>query len=293
MSLQEVFDEQLGIDDNFLPDGWDGESDIITGNNELNEDAFYSDGGSGDPTQTAESDKMLEESDLEALTMGEDNGNNDQNGDADDAESSDGEKQQTDTSRILKLKVNHEEQEIDINKMSDEDLIALLQKGRAFDSIKDEEKKKLYRDTYQSQIDAGMTEEAAQMIAEKKAGKAYSLEDNEDIEEKSEETPPITKTDVRDFRAEVDQLKALYPEVKQIPDEVAKAMTKGIPLLTAYLAYREKQSAKAAATTKKENQILKQNAASAKRAPVKGASGGGATGQRTDNFLAGWDSDPW
>ena len=74
---------------------------------------------------------------------------------------------------------------------------------------------------------------------------------------------------------------------------MALAAAKGVPLLTAYQAYREKQSAKTAATLQKENRVLKQNAASAAKAPVRGVSGGGVEPKKVDNFLKGFDSDPW
>ena len=90
---------------------------------------------------------------------------------------------------------------------------------------------------------------------------------------------------------EVNQLKALYPDFKEMPDEVAVAVSNGANLLTAYLAYREKQTTKAAASLKKENEVLKQNAASAAKAPVRGVTGGGATNTKPQNdLLKGFDS---
>ena len=41
---QDVFDAILGDDEVFLPDGWDGSTDIITETGELNDAAFASDG---------------------------------------------------------------------------------------------------------------------------------------------------------------------------------------------------------------------------------------------------------
>ena len=202
------------------------------------------------------------------------------------------------TSRILKLKVNHEEQEVDIDSMTDEELIAALQKSKAFDAMKDDQTKAKYREVYQAQLDAGMTEAIAKMVAANECGgKNYPLED-------PVETPaPVTSAPTpsyqpaprgRDFVREVQQLKALYPEFKEMPDEVAKATANGADLLTAYVAYREKQTSKAAASLKKENEVLKQNAASAAKAPVRGVTGGGATDTKPkNNLLAGFDSDDW
>ena len=86
-------------------------------------------------------------------------------------------------------------------------------------------------------------------------------------------------------------MKALYPDFSEVPDEVARAYADGANLLTAYVAYREKQTSKTAASLKKENQVLKQNAASAAKAPVKGVTGGGATDTKPKNdLLAGFDA---
>lgn len=193
--------------------------------------------------------------------------------------------------RILKLKVNHgkQDREVDINGMTDEELIASLQKAEAFDAMKDRQMKEQYRHIYQDQIDAGMTEAAARMVAANECGgKSYALTDAEEATgPTAEESAPE-----RDFVAEVQQLRALYPEVKEIPDEVALAAADGTNLLTAYLAYKGKQSQQAAATLKRENAVLKHNAASAARAPVRGVTGGGATNTKPDDpFLKGLAED--
>ena len=196
--------------------------------------------------------------------------------------------------RILKLKVNHEDQEVDINSMTDDELIAALQKSRAFDAMKDEQAKARYREIYNEQIAEGMTPAAAKMIAANECdGKTYSLEDTTETAEPT--TPaPVTQTPSRDFEGEIRQLKALYPDFKEMPDEVAKAAANGANLLTAYVAYREKQTSQAAASLKRENEVLRQNAASAAKAPVKGVTGGGATDTKPKNgLIQGFDSDDW
>ena len=76
-----------------------------------------------------------------------------------------------------------------------------------------------------------------------------------------------------------------------MPDEVAKAVSQGVPVITAYLAYRERQSAKAAATLQRENQILKQNAANSAKAPVRGVTGGDSTPPKKKSlFEEGFDA---
>ena len=194
-------------------------------------------------------------------------------------------------SRILKLKVNHEDQEVDIESMTDDELIAALQKSRAFDALKDEQAKARYREVYHEQVSEGMTPAAARLVAANEVGgKNYPLEDTAEPEKPSTPAPTV-QTQTRDFVQEVNQLKALYPDFKEMPDEVAVAVSNGANLLTAYLAYRDKQTTKAAASLKKENEVLKQNAASAAKAPVRGVTGGGATNTKPQNdFLKGFDS---
>ena len=197
-------------------------------------------------------------------------------------------------SRILKLKVNHEDQEVDIESMTDDELIAALQKSRAFDALKDEQAKARYREVYHEQVSEGMTPAAARLVAANEVGgKNYPLEDTAEPEKPSTPAPTV-QTQTRDFVQEVNQLKALYPDFKEMPDEVAVAVSNGANLLTAYLAYRDKQTTKAAASLKKENEVLKQNAASAAKAPVRGVTGGGATNTKPqNNLLVGFDSDDW
>lgn len=292
--MKDDFESYFGGDDTFLPDGWDGKSDIFSDDGVLNEEAFIRDGGEDEPAPAA-SENEVGQTDEEYLTKVASDQPDDETAGAVTETKADEKETKEKAPRVLKLKVNHEEQEIDIDSMSDDDLIALLQKGKAFDAAKDAEKKQLYRTVYQQQIDAGMTEDAAELIAERKAGKHYSLTDDEPeaAPEPEQKREPEHKQP-RNFREEVEQLKALYPDFKEMPDEVAREIAKGEPLLNAYLAYREKQSNKTAAELRKENNILKQNAASAAKAPVKGVSGGGdSTPKRTDYFIKGFDDDPW
>ena len=73
------------------------------------------------------------------------------------------------------------------------------------------------------------------------------------------------------------------------------AYLNGADLLSAYTMYQVRQSKKAAAKIAKENQVLKQNAASAAKAPVKGVAHSGAGEQEAedDPFLKGLRSDGW
>lgn len=263
-----------------LPDGWEEGMDIFA-DTDVKDDLDLADEQSEESLADVENES--EESDESAPTTGEET-EEESSADADEKPT------QESASRIRKLKVNHEEREIDLGALSDDDLIAHLQKSYAFDAIREKENQQKYREIYQQQLDAGMTEYVAKLVAKEAAGKAYALTDEE--ETKAEEAPAAQTAD-RDFAREVEQLKALYPDIKEIPDEVAKAAAKGVPVLTAFLAYREKQSAKTAAALKAENKVLKQNAASAAKAPVKGVTGGGTASAKKksiyeDAFDAGF-----
>lgn len=280
-----------------LPDGWENGKDLLA---EEDDDLakLLADGQEADPAENPENNDVPAAT--PALTTGGEDG-----AEVPDAET---EPQQTDpdggkpveppASRKLVLRVNHEDQEVDINAMGDDELRALLQKGKAFDAMKDAENKRIYQQVYQEQVDAGMTEAAARVIAKDAAGgRAYALTDGEVDPPEAEPSVQTTPADApktsqtRDLRAEVEQLRALYPDVKEMPDEVAKAISQGVPVITAYLAYRDKQSAQTAANLRKENQILKQNAANSAKAPVRGVTGGdNAPPKKKSLFEEGFDA---
>lgn len=97
----------------------------------------------------------------------------------------------------------------------------------------------------------------------------------------------------RDFKPEVAQLLEAYPELKgkQVPQEVVDAALKGQTLTVAYSQYRQRQMQAEFERLQKENQTLKQNAETAKRAPVRGVTRGGPTNEKADDpFLRGFNS---
>ncbi|MDD6159616.1 MAG: hypothetical protein PUB51_00595 [Oscillospiraceae bacterium] len=151
-------------------------------------------------------------------------------------------------SRILKLRVNHEDTEVDVNSMSDEAIIERFQKAEAFDAMKQERRAPFEQPGYRPQ---------------------------------------------RDFHGEVRQFQKLYPDVQELPDEVARAVAGGTDLLTAYVAYREMQTRRDAQSLRKENQVLKQNADARARAPLCGVAGGGAAKSPAGALLEGFDCTEW
>ena len=288
---KELMDAVFGEEEPLLPDGWQ-EGDTLFPEDEQDVASFGTDGPQDLDDLTDENEDGNSESD-DPTTVEE--GDEESQGTDGGAEETPDEEDtpEAKTSRIIKLKVNHQEEEVDLSALSDEEIAAHFQKSRAYELKVEADNKKRFREVYQEQLDAGMTDAAARMVAQNEVGgKAYSLTD--DAEPAPEpETKPAT-TPVRDYRAEMAQLKVLYPDFKQLPDEViTMADTAGVSLLNAYQAYREKQNAKTAASVAKENRILKQNAASAAKAPVRGVSGGGVSLKKSDPFEKGFDSVDW
>ena len=199
--------------------------------------------------------------------------------------------------RILKLKVNHEDREVNVDDMTDDDLRVQLQKAAAFDAMKDEQAKAKYRQIVQEQISAGMTKEIAELVAKSTCdGKTYALEDeppsHEDV---SEQEPTVASVPpVRDWNADVARLAKMRPDVKELPVEVHQAWLNGEDLVTAYLLHENRALRGSKAAVEKETKVLKQNAASAAKAPVRGVTGGGPTDTKPkSDFLKGFDSDEW
>lgn len=199
--------------------------------------------------------------------------------------------------RILKLKVNHEDREVNVDDMTDDDLRVQLQKAAAFDAMKDEQAKAKYRQIVQEQISAGMTKEIAELVAKSTCdGKTYALEDEPSSHEEAPKLEPTTAPAVpaHDWNADVARLAKLRPDVKELPVEVHQAWLNGEDLVTAYLLHENRALRGSKAAVEKETKVLKQNAASAAKAPVRGVTGGGPTDTKPkSDFLKGFDSDEW
>ena len=199
--------------------------------------------------------------------------------------------------RILKLKVNHEDREVNVDDMTDDDLRVQLQKAAAFDAMKDEQAKAKYRQIVQEQISAGMTKEIAELVAKSTCdGKTYALEDEPPShkEVSEQESTVASVPPVRDWNADVARLAKMRPDVKELPVEVHQAWLNGEDLVTAYLLHENRALRGSKAAVEKETKVLKQNAASAAKAPVRGVTGGGPTDTKPkSDFLKGFDSDEW
>ena len=304
MNENQVVTDEASFDGDvapILPDGWQEGDDLFPEGVTEDASSLFADGPSDDELL----EQLLAEDDQangapttsgEGQTAGQDAGASEASDQIDGSAPT-----VPSASRKLTLKVNHQEQEVDVSKMSDDDLRALLQKGYAFDAMKEAEDRREYLRVYQEQLDAGMTEVVAKLVAKEAAGgKTYEVKDGT-IEDPPQEpapapqpvnmrTTPPPGTVQRDLRAEVEQLRLLYPDVREIPDEVAQAVAKGIPVVTAYMAYQSQGERKAAANLRKENKTLRQNAANAMRAPVRGVTGSDTGNQKADIFSAGFDA---
>ena len=278
----------------FLPDGWQEGDDFFADPSTWSGASHES--GQTDETHEEEESTEVDMETEEVPTTDETEETADQSAEQDAVEESGQTTTSEKRSRILKLKVNHKDQEVDIESMTDDELIEALQKSRAFDAMKDEQAKARYREVYHEQVSEGMTPAAARLVAANEVGgKNYPLEDTVEPEKPSTPvTTPVTEDPVAKTNREIGQLKKLFKDFKEMPEEVALAHAEGVDLVTAYVAYRSQQSEKAAASLKKENEVLKQNAASAAKAPVKGITGGGATNTKpTPGILKGFDDDAW
>ena len=108
----------------------------------------------------------------------------------------------------------------------------------------------------------------------------------------TEETQPAQETE-RDLRAEAEAFFAQRPG-SQMPETVLDAWLGGMSLSQAY-AQHEAQICRAESwRLARENQVLRQNAEAAGRAPVRGVNGGGDTRpEPEDPFLSGFNDERW
>lgn len=107
--------------------------------------------------------------------------------------------------------------------------------------------------------------------------------------------PPQATPAVRNPAAEVAELLQARPELRgqQIPREVLSAAAAGKNLLLAFTEHENRQKTVEVEKAQQENSILKQNAANAAKAPVKGTASGGSPKDKggEDDFLKGFNAD--
>ena len=184
----------------------------------------------------------------------------------------------------IKLRVNHEDIELPMAEAIERLQRSIVQETKA--------KQDIYRNTYQELLKQDYPEALARAGAKEAAGGVYPLEDTPE--------EPVTTRPPDDVRDQVAQIRAVYPDMREMPQEVMdRSVREGIPLFSAYVQYRSQADAKAAqariAALEAENRTLKQNQTNALKAPVKPVSEGGATqeakaGSFEDLLLKGFDS---
>lgn len=212
----------------------------------------------------------------------------------------------------VKVKYNHEERELSLD-----DAAIYAQKGMNFDKVDARAKEleaKISRYENQAKLfgfdnaDAMMTNAQSNFVESKvkdmvDQGVAEPMARflvNQEMEKQKTTSPSAPKLDDA-RRAEIEEFNAAYPDVTKIPDEVFQMHVSGVRLKTAYGIY-EKNKAQADALAKiqaehkaaqDELAILKQNQASAAKAPVVGTVGQSAPTKEEaeDPFLKGFNSD--
>ena len=216
-------------------------------------------------------------------------------------------------SNMLKFKAKYNSQEQDVE-LNESDLPGIWQKAQNHDKMQRRfnEQQELMNNLQQLAKRLGYSD--AKEMAEKAAG-AYqeaevkSLMDKEGVSERvakaivaqemqsregAAPTAQPQEAPKRDTQAEVNELLTARPQLRgqQLPPEVISAWGGGKNLLLAYTEYENQKAAVEAERLQQENNIHKQNAANAAKAPVKGVASGGATNTKgDDDFLRGFNSD--
>lgn len=91
-----------------------------------------------------------------------------------------------------------------------------------------------------------------------------------------------TDQQARDFAADMEAFREAFPDVDQLPDPVARQWAEeGGDLVDSYRRHEQEQA------------VLRQNAISEARAPVRGSFGSPQTGKGKDDFLKGLENDQW
>lgn len=319
MEINETLEHTTTEEETILPDGWteneDFFSDTWAGAEETEEDDFFADESDGDTPET-EDPTTDPETQGAPVTEGEGEGTEPHT-----TETTDPEQEPVSNKLRFKARIDHEDVDAEID---ESDLPAIYQKATAtdryqqklakinptmermermakskgYDSVEamlDDQEQFDHDNEVERLMNAGTPKEIAEDYVSRKFGRAATegtqqTQHNEPTAEPTQNQEP----QARDFGAEIRELWELRPELKgkTLPSEVAAAAAKGQRLALAYFAHESKMARAEAENSRKENEILRQNAAAAAKAPVKGVSGGGPTNSKAkDPFLEGFDSE--
>ena len=322
-------------DDFFSPDTWtggaaDGQQDAEGSNGENADDQP----GEAGEQQDAEGGDTPTTDDDDNADGG--NAGNEMGDDADGANGQETDSQSQQQRKIkFRARVNHEDQDVELDpdqlpaiwqKAQDYDRRALraeqdrangerlgkldrAAKALGYDSADEMlEEAVSHRRTEREEalVASGIDETTAKDIAallEQRGGannEGQQAEAQQQDDANSGGTGRTKDTAARNFDAELSELLREAPEMrsKTLPDEVVQdAVENGKSLLSAYRRWETKQIKSETERLKKENAVLKQNAAAAARAPVRGVRGGAAAqpaqSEFERNFLKGFDDDRW
>lgn len=298
-----------GMEDDLeiLPDGW-GENDDF-----FNVDSWGKD-ASADESKDSDSQQDLNDIFAEANT---DEGTTtaDEDGSENSPETEEPTTQDGPGKLKFKATVDHEDLDVELDET---ELPALYQKAQVTDRVQaklanmqpiynqavrtakilgydtPEEMLKAAEDSYRD----GEIEKLVNEGTNKDVAEDYIRRKMQDAEVKEDTKPAEEAPKGRDFKAEVEALLDIRPDLKKpgtkLPDAVTEECVKsGRPLAVVYLEYEAKQEKAKYDALLKENKKLKQNAEAASRAPVRGVSRGGPVKDKDndDPFLKGFDAD--
>ena len=305
--------------DALIPEGWDGEGDFF-------DDASWSEVPETSeetvPEVTEDSEPEVDPTTVEEETVEEAQ---------EEAPTTEPEETVAETPHKLKFKAKVDHNDLDVE-LDESDLPDVYQKAQVVERVQNqmgkmkgtvERANKLAKgmgfenaddmliaaakNHLQNEIDRLVNDEehpvnplVAQDIIERRLG--YTMKELEDLEaatpeEPSTEQPQETPKQGRDISAEVTELITAHPELAgtAFPSEVAKkAMETGERLVDVYNEYAKNNQVAKIQDLVKENQVLKQNAETAQRAPVTGVTGHGIEGNEPDDpFMEGFNSEAW
>lgn len=212
----------------------------------------------------------------------------------------------------FRAKYNSQEQDVELN---ENDLPGIWQKAQNHDKMQSRynEQQTLLAEVEQLARSLGYAD--AKEMAQKAAGafrdaEVKSLMEDEGVSERVAKAvveqemaqrvpaqPAAQPGSIpeRNPQTEVNELLQARPDLrgKQIPEEVFAAAVAGKNLLAAYTEYEARQAAAEQRRVQQEENIRKQNAANAAKAPVKGVASGGAPKNDggEDAFLKGFNED--
>ena len=303
-----------------IPEGWDGEGD------------FFDDASWSDETETSvETEPVVEKSstpEVDPTTVTEETVEEEQ----EEAPTTEPEEPEVSNPRKLKFKAKVDHNDLDVE-LDEADLPDMYQKAQVVERVQSQMGKmkgtvdratKLAKGMGFENADAMLIAAAknhlqneinrlveddehpvhpdvARDIMERRLG--YTMKDLEDLEAEAPmedaQTPAETDSPVqgRDISSEVRELINSHPELAgtEFPKDIAEeALSTGQSLLSVYEKHTRNDQAEKIRDLVKENQVLKQNAETAKRAPVTGVTGHGIEGNEPDDdFLAGFNSEAW